>query len=45
VLGSLANLIALRMARKRSAWVLFHAYSLPFLLLSGSLVYVYLFMG
>lgn len=32
VIGSLANLIALRMAKDRSAWLGFHLVSLPFLL-------------
>ena len=35
MVGSLANLIALRMAGDRKAWLSFHAYSLPFLLVSG----------
>ena len=42
-LGSLANLIALRMLRKPGAWVVFHGYSLPYLLVAGALVYVWLF--
>ncbi len=29
--GSLANLIALRLAKDRRAWLVFHAYSVPFL--------------
>ncbi len=33
-LGSLANLIALRLAGKREAWRTFHRYSLPFLLIT-----------
>jgi di/tricarboxylate transporter len=43
ILGSLANIIALRLARDRSAWISFHAFSLPFLLVSGGLVYLWLF--
>ena len=35
MVGSLANLIALRMAGDRKAWLSFHVYSLPFLLVSG----------
>lgn len=31
VVGSLANLIALRMAGDRKAWLGFHVYALPFL--------------
>ncbi|ELI8169280.1 SLC13 family permease [Yersinia enterocolitica] len=34
-LGSMANLIALRMAGEPAIWLKFHAYSLPFLLWSG----------
>ena len=41
-LGSLANIIALRMSRDRRAWLIFHGYSLPFLLLSATLVYLWL---
>jgi Na+/H+ antiporter NhaD/arsenite permease-like protein len=41
--GSLANLIALRMLRKRRAWLVFHGYSLPFLVIAGGLVYLWLF--
>jgi di/tricarboxylate transporter len=44
ILGSLANIIALRLARDRSAWICFHAFSLPFLLVSGALVYLWLFV-
>jgi Na+/H+ antiporter NhaD/arsenite permease-like protein len=39
VLGSLANLIALRMAGERGIWLQFHLYSLPALLLVGVLGY------
>lgn len=35
VLGSMANLIALRMAAEPAIWLKFHAYSLPFLLWSA----------
>jgi Na+/H+ antiporter NhaD/arsenite permease-like protein len=41
--GSLANLIALRMLRSRRAWLVFHGYSLPFLIVAGVLVYLWLF--
>ncbi|QLK61987.1 anion transporter [Enterobacteriaceae bacterium Kacie_13] len=34
-IGSLANLIALRMANDKKIWLKFHAYSFPFLLFSG----------
>lgn len=45
MLGSLANLIALRMVAERRAWWVFHAYSLPFLVVSGLLAYALLFWG
>ncbi len=35
VLGSLANLIALRMAAERGLWLRFHYYAVPFLVVSG----------
>lgn len=41
--GSLANLIALRMLRQRRAWLAFHGYSLPFLLAAGALTWLWLF--
>jgi di/tricarboxylate transporter len=43
--GSLANLIALRMADDRKAWLSFHFYSLPFLLLASVLGYVLIFIA
>ena len=43
ILGSLANIIALRMARDSRAWLTFHAFSLPFLLVVSGLVYLWLF--
>ena len=42
-LGSMANLIALRMAVDSKAWLVFHAYSMPFLILSAALGYALLF--
>lgn len=45
MLGSLANLIALRMVAERRAWWVFHAYSLPCLAVSGLLAYGLLFWG
>ena len=44
ILGSLANIIALRIARERGTWLTFHAFSIPFLLIAGSLVYLWLFI-
>ena len=43
MLGSLANLIALRMSADRRAWIPFHLVSLPFLVLAAALGYVLLF--
>jgi len=43
MVGSLANLIALRMAGDRRAWLSFHAYSLPFLALAAVLGWALLF--
>jgi di/tricarboxylate transporter len=37
MIGSLANIIALRMAPDRRAWISFHAYSLPFMLAASAL--------
>ena len=42
MIGSLANIIALRMAPDRRAWISFHAYSLPFLLLATGLTWLLL---
>lgn len=43
-LGSLANLIALRMLKDGRAWTLFHLYAVPFLLLATGMGYALLFM-
>jgi len=43
ILGSLANIIALRMVRDSRAWLAFHMFSVPFLLVAGALVYLWLF--
>lgn len=42
-IGSLANLIALRMANDRRAWLSFHCYALPFLALAGGVGWLLLF--
>jgi di/tricarboxylate transporter len=42
MLGSLANIIALRMVPDRRAWISFHAYSLPFLVLAAGLAWLVL---
>ena len=41
-IGSLANIIALRMAPEKRAWWVFHAYSVPFLLLTGAIALAWL---
>ena len=45
VVGSLANLIALRMAQDRRAWLSFHFYALPFLVVATALGYALMFLG
>lgn len=42
LVGSLASLIALRMAGDRRAWLAFHAYSVPFLAVAAGTVYAWL---
>ncbi|MET0962506.1 MAG: SLC13 family permease [Noviherbaspirillum sp.] len=42
MIGSLANIIALRMAPDRRAWISFHAYSLPCLLVATALAWLLL---
>jgi Na+/H+ antiporter NhaD/arsenite permease-like protein len=42
-LGSLANLIALRMGGRREVWLLFHRYSLPYFLITLFLTYFWFF--
>jgi Na+/H+ antiporter NhaD/arsenite permease-like protein len=44
MVGSLANLIALRMSLDRKAWLVLHAYSIPFLGIGGALGYALLFL-
>ena len=44
MLGSLANLIALRMAPDKRAWISFHVWSLPFLAAGTALAYGLLFI-
>ena len=43
MVGSLANLIALRMSGDRRAWVTFHCYAVPALLAAAAMGYVLLF--
>ena len=44
VLGSLANLIALRMLDQPRAWLRFHAWSAPFVIVAGVLGWAWLFL-
>ncbi len=44
VIGSLANIIALRMVQERKIWLTFHKYSLLYFLLSGTIIYVLFFV-
>ena len=41
-IGSMANIIALRMAPQRRAWLVFHAYSVPYLIVTGAITYAWL---
>jgi Na+/H+ antiporter NhaD/arsenite permease-like protein len=41
-IGSLANIIALRLSPERRIWLQFHAYSIPFLAVTAALGYVWL---
>jgi Na+/H+ antiporter NhaD/arsenite permease-like protein len=43
MVGSLANLIALRMVSDKRAWLQFHAWSIPFLLASAAIGWLLLF--
>jgi di/tricarboxylate transporter len=45
MVGSLANLIALRLSGDRRAWLSFHAYSIPALFVAAALGYTLLFIG
>ncbi|MGQ4891288.1 MAG: hypothetical protein ACP6IP_02260 [Candidatus Njordarchaeia archaeon] len=40
VLGSLANIIALTLAEDKKAWVKFHKYSVPYLIITTAMFYV-----
>ena len=41
-IGSLANLIAMRLAKDRRAWLVFHAYSVPFVFVVGLVTWAWL---
>jgi hypothetical protein len=43
--GSLANLIALRMVKEGRAWALFHLYAVPSLLVATGIGYALLFLA
>jgi Na+/H+ antiporter NhaD/arsenite permease-like protein len=45
MVGSLANLIALRLSRDRLAWLSFHVYAIPALFLAAASGYILLFIG
>lgn len=45
MVGSLANLIALRLSGDRKAWLSFHGYAIPALLVAALLGYALLFFG
>ena len=45
MVGSLANLIALRMSGDRQAWLSFHGHALPALAVASALGYALLFRG
>ncbi|RZL35254.1 MAG: DUF1646 domain-containing protein [Rubrivivax sp.] len=45
MVGSLANLIALRMTGDSRSWMTFHAYSIPALLVAAVIGYALLFLG
>ncbi|MHA1862003.1 MAG: hypothetical protein ACTSVM_06925 [Candidatus Ranarchaeia archaeon] len=40
VIGSLANIIALRMMNRKKIWLVFHKYSIPYFLLTIAAVYL-----
>jgi Na+/H+ antiporter NhaD/arsenite permease-like protein len=44
LIGSLANIIALRLLGERRAWLVFHAYSVPYLALATGLAFAWLFL-
>ena len=44
VIGSLANIIALRMVESKGIWLNFHKYSIPYFLITGGIAYVLFFV-
>ncbi len=45
VIASLASIIALRLGKVRRGWLLFHVYSIPFLIMSAIGIYVLIIRG
>ncbi|HEC88806.1 MAG TPA: citrate transporter [Thermoplasmata archaeon] len=45
VIGSLANIIALRLTKSRRIWLDFHKYSIPYFIISGVLAYILFFIS
>ena len=45
MVGSLANLIALRLSGDRNAWLSFHAYAIPALIVAAAIGWALLFLG
>ena len=43
-IGSLASIIALRMAKNKNIWLKFHKYSVPYFLITGIIVYLLFFI-
>ena len=44
VIASLANVIALRMAKSKKIWITFHKYSIPYMMVTGIIIYYMLCM-
>ncbi len=42
IIASLANLIALRIVKDRKFWIYFHRYSIPYLIITATILYVLL---
>ncbi len=45
ILGSLANIIALRMVKTKKIWIDFHRYSILYFLITGGIIYVLFFVS
>jgi Na+/H+ antiporter NhaD/arsenite permease-like protein len=44
VFGSLANIIAMRLAKNKQIWLSYHKYSIPYFLITGGIIYVLFFI-